>query len=157
MLIGLQKTGKSRIIRSTCCNLKTLYVVTNSINGKDKLFQHIKYRSNNWTIYEEGINLTALIKTTMNTNTMVIIDDISTWLVNIMLLKSNCYNEIDKLLMLLKETKNWVVITHELSTNISTNTLNKKIIKLLQNMTQQLVLISNKIYISISGNILRLK
>ncbi len=41
----------------------------------------------------------------MNTNTMVIIDDISTWLVNIMLLKSTCYNEIDKLLMLLKETK----------------------------------------------------
>ncbi len=131
LLIGLQKTGKSRIIRSTCCNLKTLYVVTNSINVKDKLFQHIKHRSNNWNIYEESIDLTALIKTNVNTNAIVIIDDISTWLSNILILKSNCYNEIDKLLMLLKTTKKWIVITHELSNTISTNTLNKNFTRLL--------------------------
>ncbi|PIM95521.1 Adenosylcobinamide kinase [Candidatus Hodgkinia cicadicola] len=157
LLIGLQKTGKSRIIRSICSNLKTLYVVTNSTNIKDKLFQHIKYKSNDWNIYEESVNLIELIKITVNMDTIIIIDDISTWLINIMMLKSNCYNEIDKLLMLLKKTKHWIVITHELNKNISTNSLNTKFTKILWNMTQQLMLISNQIYISISGNILRLK
>ncbi len=80
-----------------------MYVVTNSTNIKDKLFQHIKYRSNDWNIYEESVNLIELIKITVNMGTIIIIDDISTWLINIMMLKSNCYNEIDKLLMLLKK------------------------------------------------------
>ncbi|PIM96597.1 Adenosylcobinamide kinase [Candidatus Hodgkinia cicadicola] len=156
IIIGLPRTGKSRIIRSICRNLRTLYVVTNPIYIKNKMVHHIKYKPDNWSVYEESTNLTTIIKL-INKGTIVIIDDIATWLANIMVLKSNCYNEIDQLLMILKKVGNWIIITNQQDKCVNSNQLNTRFIRLLENTNQQLTLIANQIYISVAGFGLRLK
>ncbi|PIM95972.1 Adenosylcobinamide kinase [Candidatus Hodgkinia cicadicola] len=156
LIIGFTKTGKSRIVRSICNKFKTSYITTNAIYIKKIISHHIKNKPDNWNSYEETIKLITLIKVIDMTN-IVIIDNIALWLANIMVLKMNCYNEVDKLLMALKKRRNWIIITHELNEYISIDLLNTRFIRLLKSTNQQLSTIAKQVYVNLTGYTLKLK
>ncbi|ATY93500.1 Adenosylcobinamide kinase [Candidatus Hodgkinia cicadicola] len=159
LVLGGGKSGKSAFVRSLAEDyLKVLYLVTMSPGSSQALFQHIKLRPANWDVLEEPVNLATCLQQFAIHYDLIILDDISIWISNLLLLKQNVYYETDCVLKELNKLKAKLVVSKELGLGILPNSaLVLRYVGLLSCVNQLFALTLSNVYFLIAGRAIKIK
>ncbi len=157
LLIGAPKTGKSEIVHCICNTLHTAYITPYCLFKASQMFHHIKHKPSYWNVYEESTCLANCFQIIVNCYDVIVLDNISAWIANLVTLKLNVYNEIDQLVLALKLIPRWIIITGEVCNCITTGSLWASYTCILSNANKRLALITECVYVTIAGLVLRLK
>ncbi|XXM90186.1 bifunctional adenosylcobinamide kinase/adenosylcobinamide-phosphate guanylyltransferase [Candidatus Hodgkinia cicadicola] len=159
LILGGYKSGKSALVRSICKEYTSvLYLAVTLSSDSGAYFQHVRSKPVEWDILEEPVELAASLRRFAADYSLVVLDDVSVWLSNVITLKMNAYYEIDCVIEVLRTLKNKLVVSRELGLGImSTSALVYKYVGLLNSVNQLLAKTLSSVYFVIAGQAIKIK
>ncbi|XXN13668.1 MAG: bifunctional adenosylcobinamide kinase/adenosylcobinamide-phosphate guanylyltransferase [Candidatus Hodgkinia cicadicola] len=135
-----------------------LCLVTTSPVDNSVYFQHVYSRPIEWDVLEEPVALATCLLNIANAYELVILDDISVWLSNVIALKMNVYYEIDCILNALSSLKAKLVVSKELGLGmLPSSVLVLEYVNLLNCVNQILARALSSVYFVIAGQAIKIK
>lgn len=119
LVLGGVRSGKSAIAEQLAMDsgLRVIYVATSQIDSNDQAMQdrvkrHTLRRPNEWQLVEEPLHLGDVIRRYQDSNTCILIDCLTLWVTNLLMLDDSGELERQKqhLLKALKESSLQVVM-----------------------------------------------
>ncbi|AIC63753.1 Adenosylcobinamide kinase [Candidatus Hodgkinia cicadicola] len=159
MVLGGAKSGKSAFVRRKADDYaNVLCLVTTPPVSKSGYFQHVCSRPIEWDVLEEPVALAACLLNIANAYDLVILDDVSVWLSNVIALKMNVYYEIDCVLDALRGLKAKLIVSRELGLGMLPNSaLVLEYVSLLNCVNQILARALSSVYFVIAGQAIKIK
>ena len=168
-ITGGARSGKSRFGLRLADNIyisedtpKKAYIATAEAldkEMKERIERHKKERSKDWTVFEEPLNLTSLLKEIDKIYDVILIDCLTLWLSNPLMHNKDIKAEIESLVALLPDIQcSLCIISNEVGLGIvPENNLARKFRDLSGYMNERIAEIAHEAYLVISGIPLRLK
>lgn len=159
MVLGGEKSGKSAFVRQIAKGYaNVLCLVTMSSVNDSVYFQHVCSRPIEWDVLEEPIALATCLLSVANAYDLIILDDISVWLSNVVALKMNVYHEVDCMLNALCGLKTKLIVSKELGLGMLPNTaLALEYVNLLSCVNQILARALSSVYFVVAGRAVKIK
>ncbi|XXN19791.1 MAG: bifunctional adenosylcobinamide kinase/adenosylcobinamide-phosphate guanylyltransferase [Candidatus Hodgkinia cicadicola] len=159
LVLGGGKSGKSAFVRDLAkAYLKVLCLVTMLPDDNSTYFQHIRLRPTSWDVLEEPVELAVCLQQFASDYDLIILDDISLWISNLILLKKNIYYEVDCILKELIKLPAKLIVSRELGLGIlPSNLLVLKYVNLLGCVNQLFAFALDTVYFLLAGRALKIK
>ncbi|XXM93366.1 MAG: bifunctional adenosylcobinamide kinase/adenosylcobinamide-phosphate guanylyltransferase [Candidatus Hodgkinia cicadicola] len=159
LVLGGEKSGKSAFARHIAGGYTGVLHLVTMITADSRLHsQHINLRPIEWDVLEEPIALAYCLRQFSNAYNLIILDDISVWLSNVIALKLSIYHEVDCVIEALQSLRAKLVLSKELGLGVlPNNLLTSNYVNLLSCVNQLLANALSSVYFVIAGQALKIK
>lgn len=158
LILGGARSGKSGYAESLAKQtaFDVTYVATAQAHDQEmseRIVQHQLDRPNHWSTIEEPLALADVIKTHSKPNSVVLVDCLTLWLMNVMHHELDLAQEVDQVLAALEQAQSMVIlVSNEISMGVvPMGELSRRYVDNLGRLHQQIAKQAQQVTLMVAG------